>query len=67
VEIQCSSIHGDAECCEDEAIQQVFCCGGKISEDFIQDANRATQIIARIFYNLAAITLCVHIFMRRFH
>jgi hypothetical protein len=41
VEIQCSSIDGDTQCCEEETTQQVFCCGGKTSEDFIQDANRA--------------------------
>ncbi len=67
VEIQCSSIDGDTQCCEEETTQQVFCCGGKISEDFIQDANRAAQILAKIFYTLAAIALCIHIFMRRFH
>ncbi len=66
VEIQCSSIDGDSQCCEDETTQQVFCCGGGISEDFVQDVNQAAPVLARIFYTLAAMTLCIHIFMRRF-
>lgn len=66
-EIQCSSIDGDTQCCEEETTQQVFCCGGKISDDFKEDPNRAAKILARLFYTLAAITLCVHIFIRRFY
>ncbi len=67
VEIQCNTIDGDTKCCENEATQQVFCCGGKISDDFIEDANRAVQIFARVFYTLTAVTLCIHVFMRRFY
>ncbi|CAF3956585.1 unnamed protein product [Rotaria sp. Silwood1] len=67
IEIQCSSINGDGQCCEDETISQVFCCGGKIDDDLVDDFNQATQIIARIFYTLTAIALFMHIFMRRFY
>jgi hypothetical protein len=28
--------------------------------------NQAAPVLARIFYTLAAMTLCIHIFMRRF-
>ncbi len=66
VEIQCSSTNGDSQCCEDEKTQQPFCCGGDIPDDLVRDANRATQTIARIFYTLAALALCMHLFMRRF-
>ncbi|CAF3001876.1 unnamed protein product [Rotaria sp. Silwood2] len=67
MEIQCSSINGDSQCCEVESTSQVFCCGGKIDDDLLEDFNQATQIIARIFYTLTAITLFMHIFMRRFY
>ena len=67
VEIQCSSTTGDSQCCEDGTSQQPFCCGGEVSEDFIEEANRAVQILARIFYTLAAMTLCVHLFVRYFY
>lgn len=67
VEIQCSSTTGDSQCCEDETSHQPFCCGGEISEDFMEDANRAVHILARIFYTLAAMILCVHLFMRCFY
>jgi hypothetical protein len=66
-EIQCSSVNGDSQCCEDETNQQPFCCGGQISGDFIEDTNRAVQILAQIFYTLAAMALCIHLFMRRFY
>lgn len=34
MEILCSVIHGDKQCCEDETSHGVFCCGGgKISDD----------------------------------
>jgi hypothetical protein len=29
--------------------------------------SRAVQMVARVFYTLAAVTLCIHVFMRRFH
>ncbi|CAF0908567.1 unnamed protein product [Rotaria sordida] len=68
MEIQCSSINDDdGQCCEDETISQVFCCGGKIDDYLIEDFNQATKTIARIFYTLTAITLFIHIFMRRFY
>ncbi len=28
---------------------------------------QAVQMIARVFYTLAAVTLCIHVFMRRFY
>jgi len=33
MEILCSTIHGDKQCCEDETTHGVFCCGGKMSDD----------------------------------
>jgi hypothetical protein len=67
MEIQCSSVNGDMQCCEDENTQNPFCCGGDIPDDILQDMNRATQTIARLFYTLAAMSLCVHLFIRRFY
>jgi hypothetical protein len=67
VEIQCSSADGDAECCEDESTGEAFCCGGNIPDYIIQDMNRAVQTIARYFYTLAALALCMHLLMRRFN
>jgi hypothetical protein len=66
-EIQCSSIDGDNQCCEDVNTQQAFCCGGNIPDYILQDMNRATQTIARIFSTLAVLALCTHLFMRRFY
>ena len=66
-EIQCSSIYGDTQCCEDETTHAAFCCGGQISEDLIDDFNHATKILARIFYTLSAMALFTHILMRRFY
>jgi len=66
-EIQCSSVDGDNQCCEDQTTQQAFCCGGNIPDYILQDMNRATQTIARFFYTLAALALCMHLFMRRFY
>jgi hypothetical protein len=65
VEIQCSGATGDAQCCEDETTQEAYCCGGEIPDDVVQDMNRATQLLARIFYVLAAIALSLHFLMRR--
>ncbi|CAF4169176.1 unnamed protein product [Rotaria magnacalcarata] len=65
VEIQCSSMYGDTLCCEDQTSQQPFCCGGDIPDDFVEDPNRATRRLAKIFYTLTAITLCIHLFLRR--
>ncbi len=67
MEIQCSTVDGDAQCCENEGTQEVFCCGGKISDDFIKDVNRAAQIFARVFYTLTAVALCIHVFIRHFY
>ncbi len=67
VEIQCSSIDRDTQCCEDETTHEAFCCGGDVPDYILQDMNRATQTIARIFYTLAALALCMHLFMRRFY
>ncbi len=66
-EIQCTSIDGDSQCCEDETTHQAFCCGGKVSEDFFRDVNRAVKIFTQMFYTLATITLSIHVFMRRFY
>ncbi len=66
-EIQCSSVNRDSLCCEDEKTKEVFCCGGDIPDDIVQDMNRATKTIARIFYTLAVLTFCIHLFMRRFY
>ncbi len=66
-EIQCSSIDGDTQCCEDETTQEVFCCGGKISDDLVDDYNRATKLLAQIFYTLSTLALLMHIFRRRFY
>lgn len=66
-EIQCSSADGDNKCCEDEETHEAFCCGGDVPDYLLQDMNRATQTIARIFYTLAALALCMHLFMRRFY
>jgi len=33
MEILCSMIHGDKQCCEDETSHGVFCCGGKIIDE----------------------------------
>ncbi|CAM4862852.1 unnamed protein product [Rotaria socialis] len=65
VEIQCSSMYGDTLCCEDQTSQQPFCCGGDIPDDFVEDPNGATRRLAKIFYTLTAITLCIHLFLRR--
>jgi len=65
-EIQCSSTNGDNQCCDDETYENVFCCGGKISEDLDEDFNQAKKVLARIFYTLSAVALVMHIFMRRF-
>lgn len=67
IEIQCSSTDGDSQCCEDETTHQAFCCGGNIPDYIQQDLNQTTKTIARIFYTLAALTLCMHLIMRRFH
>ncbi|CAF1429085.1 unnamed protein product [Adineta steineri] len=66
-EIQCSSIDGDTQCCEDDESQQAYCCGGNIPNYITQDMNRATQTIAKILYTLTALALCMHLFMRRFN
>lgn len=66
-EIQCNNANGDSKCCEDQTNQQPFCCGGAIPDDFIEDPNRATHKLAQVFYTLAAVTLCLHLFMRRFN
>ncbi|CAF1651619.1 unnamed protein product, partial [Adineta steineri] len=66
-EIQCSSIDGDTQCCEDDESQQAFCCGGNIPNYITQDMNRATQKIAKFLYTLTALALCMHLFMRRFN
>jgi hypothetical protein len=67
MEIQCSTINGDGQCCEDETTHEVFCCGGPISDDLVEDYSQATRILARLFYTLSAIALLMHIFIRRFH
>ena len=66
LEIQCTTVHGDAKCCEDEKDKQVFCCGGKVDPDFVADFNQGTQMLARIFYTLSAMALFMHLFKRRF-
>ncbi|CAM2701797.1 unnamed protein product [Rotaria socialis] len=66
VEIQCSSMYGDTLCCEDQTSQQPFCCGGDIPDAFVEDPNGATRRLAKIFYTLTAITLCVHLLRRHF-
>jgi hypothetical protein len=67
MEIQCSTADGDAQCCENEVTEEIFCCGGKISEDFVEEVNRAAQRLARVFFTFTAITLCIHVFLRRFY
>ena len=64
VEIQCSSANNDSQCCEDGTTQEVFCCGGDIPDDLQEELNRATQLVARIFYTLSALAFCMHICMR---
>jgi hypothetical protein len=66
-EIQCSSIYDDTQCCEDETTHDVFCCGAKIGDDLDDDYNRATKLLAQIFYTLSAMALLLHIFRRRFY
>jgi hypothetical protein len=66
-EIQCSTINGDGQCCEDETTRHVYCCGGSIDADFVEDFSQATRILSQIFYTLSAIALVMHILMRRFH
>lgn len=68
MEIQCSTLNGDGQCCEDETTKQPFCCGGKVDDDIVEDSNQATtHIIARIFFTLSAITLVMHLVTRRFY
>ncbi|CAF2816937.1 unnamed protein product [Rotaria sp. Silwood2] len=67
VEIQCSSVSGDSQCCEDQEGKQPFCCGGDIPEDYVEDMNRATKRIAQVFYTLTALALCMHLLVRRFY
>lgn len=67
VEIQCSSTDGDQQCCEDESTHDAFCCGSNVPDYLLRDPNRAARTIAGIFYTLAALTLCMHLFMRRFY
>ena len=66
VEIQCSSANGDSQCCEDTSSGRAFCCGGDIPSYITQDMSKATRAIAKLFYTLAALAFCVHLFMRRF-
>ncbi len=66
-EIQCSSIDGDTQCCEDETTHEVFCCGGKISDDLVDDYNQATKLLGRIFYTISIVALLAHIFRRRYY
>ena len=65
IEIQCSSNNNDAECCEEIASQQAFCCGGTIPDDILQDMNRAAQNMARVFYTIAGLALGMHFLVRR--
>ena len=67
IEIQCDSSYGDTQCCENTTIQEAFCCGGDIPDDFLEDTDQATRTIERIFYTLAALALCTHILMRRLY
>ncbi|UJR27384.1 hypothetical protein I4U23_008674 [Adineta vaga] len=66
IEIQCSTIYGDQQCCE-ETNQDAFCCGGTIPDDIEQDMSRTTQTIAQVFYSIATLALFTHLFMRRFY
>jgi len=66
-EIQCNShSSGSNRCCEDEETEKVSCCSDDIP-DHLRLESRATKTIERVFYTLAAITLCMHFVMRRFH
>jgi hypothetical protein len=67
VEIECNSATGDTQCCEEQTSKQAYCCGGDIPDYIIQDMNRAAQTVARVFYTLAAVALCMHLLNRRFN
>ena len=67
LEIQCSSTNGESQCCEDEETLELFCCGGNIPVDIVQDLNKAVQTMTRLFQTLTALALCMHLFMRRFY
>ena len=66
-EIQCSSIDDNTKCCEDEKTQEVSCCSETIGDDLDDDYNRATKLLAKTFYTLAAMALLLHILRRRFY
>ena len=66
-EIQCDSTYDDDQCCEDTETGQVYCCGGELPDDLLEDMNRATRSLTRVFYTLAILALFMHLFMRRFY
>lgn len=66
-EIQCDSTYDDDQCCEDTQSGQVYCCGGDLPDDVLEDMNRATRSLSQVFCTLAVLALFMHLFMRRFY
>lgn len=67
LEIQCDSTYNDDQCCEYESTGEVYCCGGDIPDDILEEINRATRTFTRLFSTLAVLALGMHLFMRRFY